>query len=66
MNEMPTKARLGERLEGERTDWGRVDALSEAALERAVRDDPDTFGPGAEWIARVAVPRLAVRRPARR
>ena len=59
MNETPTRARLDERLEDDRTDWGRVDALSEAALERAIQDDPDTFEPGLEWIAKAAVPRPA-------
>ena len=59
MNETPTRARLGERLEDDRTDWGRVDALSEGELEQAIRDDPDTFDPGTKWIAKAAVPRPA-------
>ena len=46
---MLTKMRSGERLEDDRTDWKRVEALSDAALALATQGDPDTFGPGAEF-----------------
>jgi uncharacterized protein (DUF4415 family) len=59
MNEKLTKTHLGERLEDDRTDWQRVDALTEDELRQVIRDDPDTFEPGAEWIRHVAVPHPA-------
>lgn len=59
MNETLTKTRLGERLEEDKTDWNRVDGLTEADLAQAIEDDPDTFEPGADWIDKAAVPRPA-------
>ena len=59
MNEKLTRTHLGECLEDDRTDWKRVDALSEAELRQAIHDDPDTFEPGAEWIRKAAVPHPA-------
>ncbi len=59
MNETLTKTHLGERLEDDRTDWKRVDALSDADLAHAILDDPDAFEPGADWIAKAALPQPA-------
>jgi uncharacterized protein (DUF4415 family) len=50
---------LGERHEDDRTDWQRVDALTEDELRQAIRDDPDAFEPGVEWIRKAAVPHPA-------
>ena len=36
--------------ERDRTDWKRVDALSEAELNEAIRRDPDTFVPEPDWF----------------
>ena len=36
-----TRVRLGEGLERSRTDWARVDALTDEAIAAAVRRDPD-------------------------
>lgn len=41
-NEIRQKIAKGE----DKTDWARVDALTDADIERAMRDDPDW----AEWI----------------
>lgn len=59
MNDTLTKTHLGKRLEEDGTDWARVDALTEADLAQAIKDDPDTFAPGADWIEKAAVPRPA-------
>jgi uncharacterized protein (DUF4415 family) len=59
MSKTLTRTRLGERLEESRTDWKRVDALTEEELIQAIRDDPDTFEVGPEWLRKAAVPRPA-------
>jgi uncharacterized protein (DUF4415 family) len=59
MNATLTKTRLGERLEDDRTDWKRVDALGEAELAKAIQDDPEAFEPGVDWIRKAAVPHPA-------
>ncbi len=59
MNEKLTKTNLGERLRDDRTDWQRVDALTEDELAQAIENDLDSFEPGADWIRKAAVPRPA-------
>jgi len=49
-----TKAELEERIAGgeDRTDWARVDALTDEEIDNAARRDPDTFvGDEAFWQA---------------
>ncbi len=50
MSGKTTRARLGTAPERDRTDWKRVDALSEAELNEAIRRDRDTFVPEPEWF----------------
>ena len=50
MSGKTTRARLSEASERDRTDWKRVDALSEAELDEAIRRDPDTFVPDPDWF----------------
>jgi uncharacterized protein (DUF4415 family) len=59
MSKMLTKAHLGESFEEDRSDWKRVDALTEAELAQAILDNPDSFEPGADWIRKAAVPHPA-------
>ena len=59
MSERSTRTRSGERIAEDRTDWRRVDALTEDDLARAIQDDPDSFAPDAEWIRNTALPRPA-------
>ena len=44
--------------EGDRTDWERVDALTDKEIEQAVAEDPDAELLDAEWFrtAELAVP----------
>lgn len=49
--------RLGEGRERSKTDWKRVDGLSDRDIARAIEGDPDTFDPGAEWLRKASVPR---------
>ncbi len=44
--------RLGE-IRDDRTDWKRVDALTEEALAQAIQDDPDTFEPDPSCSTRL-------------
>ena len=55
-----TRMRLGEGRERSKTDWKKVDSLSDRDIARAIEDDPDTFDPGAEWLRKASVPRLAL------
>jgi uncharacterized protein (DUF4415 family) len=41
--EKPISVGLGEHLELDRTDWPRVDAMTDADMARAIDKDPDTF-----------------------
>ena len=43
MRKRITRARLGEGLDQSRTDWKRVNALTDEDIAAAIRDDPDTF-----------------------
>ncbi len=36
----------------DKTDWKRVRALTDADIEGAVAEDPDTFIPDARWMER--------------
>lgn len=45
-----TRVRLGERLDQGRTDWKRVDALSDADVATAIAEDPDAFEVRAGWL----------------
>lgn len=49
--------KLGD-TEGDRTDWERVDALTDEEIEQAVREDPDAELLDAEWFrtAELVVP----------
>jgi hypothetical protein len=47
-----TRMRLGEGLEQSKTDWARVDSLTDEQIAAAIANDPDTFDPGAGFIAR--------------
>ena len=39
----------------DKTDWARFDAMTDADIERAVADDPDTFIPDEEWWAKARI-----------
>jgi uncharacterized protein (DUF4415 family) len=41
--EKPISVGLGEHLEIDRSNWARVDAMTDADIERAIVKDPDTF-----------------------
>jgi len=45
-----TRTRLGEGLEKGRTDWKRLDALTDEELARAIAEDADTFEVRPEWL----------------
>ncbi len=50
--------------DGDRSDWARVDAMTEEELEAAVASDPDWAGPTGGWIAPSADrPVVVVERP---
>ena len=55
-----TKMRLGEGRERSKTDWRRVDSLSDRNIARAIKNDPDTFEPGEDWLRKAAIPKPAV------
>ena len=55
-----TRARLGEGLEKDRTDWQRVRALTDEEIAAAIRDDPDTFEPEPEWFKNARILRPAL------
>jgi uncharacterized protein (DUF4415 family) len=57
-----TRRRSGEGLEESRTDWERIDRLSDKEIAEAIRSDPDSFDPGEEWLETAAVPHPAVRK----
>lgn len=44
MNEHITRVSLAEAVKGDRTDWKRLQALSDVDVERACADDEDCFG----------------------
>lgn len=47
---------MGE-IREDRTDWARVDAMTEKQLERAIASDPDADIPNVEWTkARLVMP----------
>ena len=47
-----TRARLGEGLERSRTDWERLDALTDEDIAEAIRHDPDALEARPEWFER--------------
>lgn len=49
-----TRRRLGEVRE-DKTDWRRVDALSDAEIVAAIAADPDTFEPEPAWFDQAMV-----------
>ena len=56
MSEKITKRKLGENRE-DRTDFVRIDAITEEALEGAIAADPDADIPNIDWTkARLAIP----------
>ena len=56
MSEKITTRRLSQRRKG-KTDWKRVDAKAEKALEGAIAADPDADVPNADWTrARLVLP----------
>jgi uncharacterized protein (DUF4415 family) len=52
-----TKMRLGEGLEKSRTDWKKINRLSDCEIARAIAGDPDTIDPGPEWLATASLPK---------
>lgn len=62
-DEIRTKIARGE----DRTDWARVDALSDEDIERAMRDDPDwaefidVDWSNAEWVIPVTKKSISIR-----
>ncbi len=60
MRKRITRARLGEGLEKDRTDWKRVHAQTDEDIAAAIRDDPDTFEIEPGWFENALVLRPAV------
>jgi uncharacterized protein (DUF4415 family) len=54
MNETPTTPEQPDPA-ADRTDLERLRAMTDAEIERAVREDPDTFIPDAAWMAKARV-----------
>lgn len=51
-----TRRKLGE-IRKDRTDWARLDAMSEEDLDRTIAADPDADIPIADWTkARLVLP----------
>ena len=51
-----TRRKLGE-IREDRTDWARVDAMTEKEQERAIAADSDADIPGVDWTkARLVLP----------
>ena len=56
MSEKITRRKLGE-IREDRTDWARVDAMTEEERERAIAADQDADVPSADWTkARLVLP----------
>ncbi len=56
MSEKITTVKLGD-VRGDRTDWARVDAMTEEELERNIAADPDADIPDPDWTtARLVFP----------
>lgn len=56
MSEKITRRRLADKQKG-KTDWARVDAMTEEELERVVAADPDADVSAADWTqARLVMP----------
>ena len=53
-NERTVTRRWGERRKG-KTDWAAVDALTDAEIEAAVRNDPDAVPLDVDWSQAVLV-----------
>ena len=53
-NERIVTRRWGERRKG-KTDWAKVDALTDAEIEAAVRNDPDAVPLDIDWSDAVLV-----------
>jgi uncharacterized protein (DUF4415 family) len=51
--------RLGEGRNNSKTDWERVDKLSDRQIARTITNDTDTFDPGADWIKKASMPKPA-------
>lgn len=53
-NERTVRRRWGDRRKG-RTDWARVDSLTDKEIADAVRDDPDAVPLDVDWSKAVLV-----------
>jgi uncharacterized protein (DUF4415 family) len=53
-NERIVTRRWGDRRKG-KTDWARVDAMTDAEIEAAVRNDPDAVPLDVDWSDAVLV-----------
>jgi uncharacterized protein (DUF4415 family) len=58
VSEKITRRKLGE-VRDDRTDWKRVDALTDTDIARAIKDDPDTFNVDRDWFQQAMVLRPA-------
>ena len=58
MKEKITRVKLGQ-VRGDKTDWARVDALTDADIARAIASDPDTFEIDPAWMKNAVVLRPA-------
>ncbi len=52
-----TKVPLGARLDQGRTDWKRVDALTDKDIAATIKSDPDTFEVDAAWLDKAVLVR---------
>ena len=53
-NERTVRRRWGDRRKG-KTDWARVDALTDKEIEEAARNDPDAVPLDVDWSKAVLV-----------
>jgi uncharacterized protein (DUF4415 family) len=63
MNDDITTTSLGKGAKG-KTDWTKVDALTDEDIARAIANDPDTFEPEPAWFANALI--LRPRQPKER
>jgi uncharacterized protein (DUF4415 family) len=58
MKKKITRATLGD-VRGDKTNWARVDALTDADIARAISEDPDTFNLPRDWLKNAVILRPA-------
>ena len=54
MSDKTTRTSLGKGGKG-KTNWKRVDALTDEDIAQAIAEDPDTFEPASGWLQRAII-----------